>query len=108
VFSCYQLQSGDAVREASELEVELLVLLGQELQLAVQLVKQSSAERFEPMDYIDPAKQRIQDAARRKLSAVRCGDLPLQVLAEHRDPVPLRLNLARSADDAAILLRDEP
>ena len=41
---------------------------GQELQLAVQLVEQSCSERFEPMDYIDPAKQRILDAAQRKLS----------------------------------------
>ena len=50
VLVLHQLQSGDAVRDASELEVELPVLFGQELQLAVQLVEQSSAERFEPMD----------------------------------------------------------
>jgi DNA end-binding protein Ku len=68
VLVLHQLQSGDTVRDASELEVELPATSDAELQLAVQLIQQSSTDVFDPMDYIDPARQRILEAARHKLS----------------------------------------
>jgi DNA end-binding protein Ku len=76
VLVLHQLQSGDAVRDASELEVELPETSDTELQLAVQLIEQSSTETFNPMDHIDPARQRILEAAHRKLTGGAVFETP--------------------------------
>jgi DNA end-binding protein Ku len=81
VLVLHQLQSGDAVRDASELGVELPAPSEAELQLAVQLIQQSSTDTFQPMDFIDPARQRILEAARRKLAGGSVFEKPEQPAA---------------------------
>jgi DNA end-binding protein Ku len=63
----HQLHSGDMVRPAATLGIDLQEVTDAELQLALRLIEDASAETFEPMDFIDPARQRILQAARRKL-----------------------------------------
>jgi DNA end-binding protein Ku len=63
----HQLHAGDAVRPIAALGVNLEEVTKAELQLALRLIEEASAETFEPMDFIDPARQRILQAARRKL-----------------------------------------
>jgi DNA end-binding protein Ku len=63
----HQLHSGDAVRPVAALGIDLEEVTDAELQLALRLIEDASAESFEPMDFIDPARQRILQAAQRKL-----------------------------------------
>jgi DNA end-binding protein Ku len=64
----HQLHAGDAVRPVSELGVEPVAVSAAELELAERLVEQLTVETFDPLQFIDPARQRILDAARRKLA----------------------------------------
>lgn len=64
----HQLHAGDAVRPVSELGVEPVDVSAAELALAERLVRQSAVDAFDPMQFIDPARQRVLDAARRKLA----------------------------------------
>jgi DNA end-binding protein Ku len=68
VLVLHQLHAGDAVRPASQVRSELPAVSEPELQLALRLIEQSAAETFDPLQFIDPARQRILDAARRKLA----------------------------------------
>ena len=70
----HQLHSGDAVRPAATLGIALDEVTDAELQLALRLIQDASAETFEPMDFIDPARQRILQAAQRKLAGGKAID----------------------------------
>jgi DNA end-binding protein Ku len=70
----HQLHAGDAVRPVAELGVEPAEVTKAELQLALRLIEEASDETFEPMDFIDPARQRILQAARRKLEGGKAID----------------------------------
>ena len=105
VLVLHQLQFGDAVRDPAELEVKLPAATGLELKLAVQLIEQSSSDRFEPLDFIDPAKQRILDAARRKLAGGAVVDKRIEPAAMESAEVidlvaALRASLATPAPQA--------
>jgi Ku protein len=51
----HQLHAGDAVRPIAGLGVDLEEVTKAELQLALRLIEEASAETFEPMDFIGPA-----------------------------------------------------
>jgi DNA end-binding protein Ku len=70
----HQLHAGDAVRPVATLGINLEEVTETELQLALRLIEDASAESFEPMDFIDPARQRILQAARRKLEGGKAID----------------------------------
>jgi DNA end-binding protein Ku len=70
----HQLHAGDAVRPIAGLGVDLEEVTKAELQLALRLIEEASAETFEPMDFIDPARQRILQAAQRKLAGGKAID----------------------------------
>jgi DNA end-binding protein Ku len=70
----HQLHAGDAVRPIAGLGVDLEEVTKAELQLALRLIEEASAGTFEPMDFIDPARQRILQAARRKLEGGKAID----------------------------------
>lgn len=68
VLVLHQLHAGDAVRTPSQFDIEDTAVSEQELDLAVRLVAGSAQADFDPMEYLDPARQRILDAAYRKLA----------------------------------------
>jgi DNA end-binding protein Ku len=70
----HQLHAGDAVRPLAGLGVDLLGVTKGELQLALRLIEEASAETFEPMDFIDPGRQRILQAAQQKLEGGKAID----------------------------------
>jgi DNA end-binding protein Ku len=70
----HQLHAGDAVRPIAGLGVDLQEVTQAELQLALRLIEAASAETFEAKDFIDPARQRILQAAQRKLEGGKAVD----------------------------------
>jgi DNA end-binding protein Ku len=113
VLVLHQLHSGDAVRPASQVRSELPAVSEPELQLALRLIEQSAAETFDPLQFIDPARQRILEAARRKLAGgeaiVTRPQAPVTPSAEVIDLMAaLRASLARPKVEGAQAPRRPP
>jgi DNA end-binding protein Ku len=113
VLVLHQLHAGDAVRPASQVRAELPAASEPELQLALRLIEQSAADSFDPLQFIDPARQRILDAARRKLAGgeaiVTRSDEPVAPSAEVIDLMAaLRASLARPQGEGAQAPRRQP
>lgn len=62
-----QLLYADEVRPISELEIQASEPRGEELKLAEQLIDQISAEDFDPTQYKDEVKERIEAAVKQKV-----------------------------------------
>ncbi len=62
-----QLYYSDEVRHFSEVEMEAGEVKDEELQLAVQLIKQAASDSFEPTKYQDEVRQRILEQIERKV-----------------------------------------
>lgn len=63
-----QLYYADEVRPLDEVEVDDAQVKDQEVQLALQLIEQTSVARFEPGKYEDSVKQRVLQAIERKVA----------------------------------------
>ncbi|MET0497385.1 MAG: Ku protein [Steroidobacteraceae bacterium] len=72
VLAMQQLRFANEVRSASELAEEMKIaatdVKAAELALAKQLVEQQSADKFDPADYVDEVKGRIEAAIARKVA----------------------------------------
>lgn len=105
VLVLHQLYAGDAVRTPAEFPVQDPGLSEAELELAVRLVEGSAQADFNPKEYLDPARQRILDAAYRKLAGGKVIDRqrtePAAQSAEVVDLMAaLKASLKRSPTDA--------
>jgi DNA end-binding protein Ku len=79
----------------------------------LRLIEQSAADSFDPLQFIDPARQRILDAARRKLAGGEAiatrSDEPVAPSAEVIDLMAaLRASLARPQGEGAQAPRRQP
>jgi DNA end-binding protein Ku len=78
-----QLLYKDEVRSLKDLDIEQVTVSGAELQLALQLIEQSSEEAYEPEKYEDEEKKRIlaaideKIAGRQIVDAIRAEEAPL-------------------------------
>jgi DNA end-binding protein Ku len=62
-----QLRYSDEVKPVSEIEIESAPVKAAELDLAVKLIEQISADAFNPADYEDAVKNRITEAVEKKV-----------------------------------------
>jgi len=63
-----QLYYADEVRSLDEIEVDDAKVSDQEVKLALQLIEQTSSDRFEPKKYEDAVKKRVLEAIERKVA----------------------------------------
>ena len=117
-----QLLYKEEVRSLKDLDIEQVTVSGAELQLALQLIEQSSEEAYDPGKYEDEEKKRIlaaideKIAGRQIVDAIRAEEAPLggQVIdlmaalqvslgKKAREPVPARpkAKVAAAVEEAA-------
>ena len=71
-----QLLYADEVREVQELTIEKSTVSGTELELALKLLKEHTAERFQPEQYEDEVKARIEAAVEKKVGGQKISVSP--------------------------------
>ena len=76
-----QLLYADEVRSLKDLDIETVAVAPAELQLALQLIDQISAEGYDPTEYVDEEKKRVLEAIDRKIAGQ-------QVVASAHDEAP--------------------
>jgi DNA end-binding protein Ku len=77
-----QLLYADEVRSLRDLDIEQVTVSGAELQLALQLIEQISAEAYDPTEYVDEEKKRVLAAIDAKISSGK------EVVAVAHDEAP--------------------
>jgi DNA end-binding protein Ku len=99
-----QLLYAPEVRSLSEIEIPETAVREQELQLAKQLIAQTSGEKFDPAAYTDAVKERIEKAVEKKIEGKEIEVSP--IVAEGGGQVidlmeALRASVQKSAAAAA-------
>jgi DNA end-binding protein Ku len=90
-----QLLYADEVRSPSDLEIDRVEVSDAELELALKLIEQISADGYDPTQYVDEEKERILAAVREKIAG-------RQIVVEH-PPEPRSLPSAQVIDLVAAL-----